>query len=119
MITVRPEHPIWKSFDDDDWNGTTAVQWLVSLKGQAVTLVPPVGCSTDTIERIRAAVARCADSVDVNPNLSSEPNNWDTLGAWLADEMIKELDKKSNKRLDVLHEIVTVMGQIERGERKA
>lgn len=55
-VVVEPHHPIWRSFDDDDWNGATASMWLNSLAGKTVTLNPPRGLPTELYIRIEAAV---------------------------------------------------------------
>jgi hypothetical protein len=64
-VSVGPTHPLWKSFDDDDWGGATCGQWITALQGMDVRLIPPTDCSQELFERIREAITAVAKSVEV------------------------------------------------------
>ncbi|HKY40742.1 MAG TPA: hypothetical protein VJN18_32630 [Polyangiaceae bacterium] len=53
VVFAGPDHPVWTSIDDDDWNGATYEQWLQRLEGKVVYLLPPEGAP---LERVLTAV---------------------------------------------------------------
>jgi len=57
-VEVDEAHPIWTSMDDDDWNGATAGQWLLAMRGKRVVLVPPPTAGPELLERVREALRR-------------------------------------------------------------
>lgn len=57
-IEIGPDHLVWKYFDDDDWNGRTAMNFISGCIGRTVTLNPPNGIDGDLALRILAAFVR-------------------------------------------------------------
>jgi len=65
-VEVGPGHPLWHSWDDDDWNGATCANWIHSYApGADIKLSPPAGCDPDLVTRVRDALRRVARSVEV------------------------------------------------------
>lgn len=62
VVFAGPDHPVWTSIDDDDWNGATCGQWLQGLAGKVVYLLPPEGAP---LERVLEAVRRNAAEAQV------------------------------------------------------
>ena len=71
-IEVGPTHPLWTSWDDDDWNGATAANWMhASAKlGATIKLMPPKNAKPELVERIRLAMTNAGAAVSI-----SEPPN--------------------------------------------
>lgn len=65
VIVVKPDHMLWNSFDDDDWNGHTCSMWIGNLNGFHVRLHPPQDCSQDLLSRICKSIGAVARSVKV------------------------------------------------------
>lgn len=64
-ITAGLDHPLWTSFDDDDWNGATCSQWILGCKDKEVILLPPKDIDADLLARIRKSISNYAKSVEV------------------------------------------------------
>lgn len=65
-VEVGPTHPLWRSWDDDDWNGSTAANWMSTIKsGTAVVLRPSTDVSTDLLTRMCAALRSAGADVVV------------------------------------------------------
>jgi hypothetical protein len=67
VITVGPNHPAWKSLDDDDWNGHTFSNWLTGLKECIVILQPGPDLDPDILKRMQEIVGRCAKECRTEP----------------------------------------------------
>lgn len=65
VVEVGPTHPLWTSFDDDDWNGATCGQWIRNVEGMNVKLHPPLDLDPDLLRRIRASIEGVARTVVV------------------------------------------------------
>ena len=65
-LVVGPDHPAWRSIDDDDWNGATFANWLRALGGHAVVLRPGGVHPKELVERMRETISRCAKSCRVD-----------------------------------------------------
>lgn len=66
MIDVGPEHPCWKAYGDDDWNGATFTNWVCnSLPGRHVLLRPPHDLPKETLHGVWQAVAASAGYVEL------------------------------------------------------
>lgn len=65
VVVVGPEHRLWTTFDDDDWNGATCSMWIRSLSEMHVTLQPPVDLDPDLLSRIRKSLEAYATTVVV------------------------------------------------------
>ena len=66
IVEVGPNHPLWRSWDDDDWNGATCGNWIRSYApGADIKLRPPPGCDPDLVMRVRDALQQIARSVEV------------------------------------------------------
>ncbi len=57
-IEVGPDHILWKSWDDDDWNGATAARWLTdyAVPGARFCMTPSAGVSVNLLGRIILAI---------------------------------------------------------------
>lgn len=64
-LKVGPDHLVWTTWEDDDWNGSTCGQWILSLKGLDVKLYPPKDISAGLLGAIRISIAYYANSVEV------------------------------------------------------
>lgn len=65
-VTFHPNHPIWISLDDDDWNGATFSNFLPQLKNCNVILQPGPFHSLDLISRMREVLERNCKSVTLD-----------------------------------------------------
>jgi hypothetical protein len=68
-IDIGPAHPLWTSWDDDDWCGATASAWLSrAIKpGRQVHLVPSRTTDPQLALRIQAGLERLGATVRVCP----------------------------------------------------
>lgn len=64
-IIVDYDHPVWRTWDDDDWGGATANQWLGTLVDEIVVLRPGQWVSDEVVVGVRNAVGRVAAGVYV------------------------------------------------------
>lgn len=64
-IRVESTHPVWKSWDDDDWLGATAANWYntYAKPGRLFTLTPPADASEDLVRRITEALTKAGATV--------------------------------------------------------
>jgi hypothetical protein len=66
IIEIKPTHPLWESWDDDDWNGTTCSMWLAKLDPKCeVILHAPSGINEDLLHRIVETFGRLVSKVIV------------------------------------------------------
>ncbi len=86
VVKIGPDHPLWRSWDDDDWNGATADNWddddwngatadnwvRSYAPGADIRLAPPRWCSSNLVRRIHDALSRVAQSVKIVPRLDDE-----------------------------------------------
>src|SRR5574341_1561850 len=61
-VVVDPDHNLWTTFDDDDWNGEACRIWILNLQGEHVRMTPPEGIDPGLLVRICAAVEEQAAS---------------------------------------------------------
>lgn len=67
MIDVGPNHPCWKAYGDDDWNGHTFINWVHNIiVGQHVRLRPPADLPKETVHGVWQAVASSALFVELD-----------------------------------------------------
>jgi hypothetical protein len=62
---VGPRHPAWKGLDDDDWNGSTFINWAHGLSGATVIISPSALHPVGTVIRMAAALQRMAKEVRI------------------------------------------------------
>lgn len=65
VVEVKPDHLVWTTWDDDDWNGATCGQWITTLKGLDVKLYPPKDILPGLLLAIQVSIAYYANSVEV------------------------------------------------------
>lgn len=97
-LHVLPDHLLWRHFDDDDWNGSTAASYIHATTAKFVRLVAPADASPELVERIKAAFERqgaevtarrklddsCLDEDQAVANLKQERRTlfWDAVHAY-------------------------------------
>ena len=70
-IWVQPDHPCWKSFDDDDWNGHTFGSWVRTIESRhpkktcVIVLHPPSWADQRLIDGVANSLSNVAFEVQV------------------------------------------------------
>lgn len=64
---VDATHPLWTAWDDNDWNGETASNWMHShiRPGIRVRLVAPKKSAPQLIEQIADSMRRMGATVEI------------------------------------------------------
>lgn len=66
LILVDKDHPAWKAFGDDDWNGATFTNWVLNVVvGQHVRLIPGPDAPKATVDGVWEAVSASAGFVEL------------------------------------------------------
>lgn len=63
VVEVDAAHPLWKAWDDDDWNGATAANWITNhiVAGVRVRITPAGDVPAELLGRIcKAFIGRGA-----------------------------------------------------------
>jgi hypothetical protein len=57
-IVVNKDHPLWRAWDDDDWNGATAANWVTAYAkpDERICLTPPDDVSAELLGRMCLAL---------------------------------------------------------------
>lgn len=63
VVVIESDHPAWKALDDDDWCGSTLVNFLNMCKGHQVIIRPDGKHSDDVVRRLREAFERVSSNV--------------------------------------------------------
>jgi hypothetical protein len=66
LVLVDKDHPCWKAYGDDDWNGATFWNWVHNvIVGQHVRLMPSPETPKETVDGVWEAVASTAGFVEL------------------------------------------------------
>lgn len=66
LVLVDKDHPCWKAYGDDDWNGATFTNWVLNvIVGQHVRLMPGPDVPKETVNGVWEAVASAACFVEL------------------------------------------------------
>jgi hypothetical protein len=65
-VIVEETHPLWKAWDDDDWNAATATAWMNRhiRPGIHVVLKPPADARPTLAAEVAAAMKRFGATVE-------------------------------------------------------